>query len=436
MIQWTVIGLALLGLQQDKPEYYLPGAGFGRAMLSVSDQDGDQISELLIADSTVDQPGSVADALFVYSPGAKKLLRVIDHGLRVFDGQHVLDRLTRTTDSGADFVYYGETIVDGLPRGFLVSASSRTGKEWARIRFDSPTHNTRGPKVIVLGEVDDVLGEAVLLLSQTGLPGDGATLASIFSLASGKRVRDFSAQAIVPVGDLNQDGVRDVIVTLSDSCRALSGANGLALFDLAITETQRKAAKSFEHAGVGDLDADGLTDLALLVTHEYESLIHRTLWVLSGRDGQPLWKRMYLPGVGTARGPLSTIPDRDSDGIPELALLCNPRQDSRDETHGWELFSGATGASLGHRRWGSYSTKWDYECEPMYSLTQLGDLDGDGLPEFAASNTNRGDFRVVHHGFVEIYAHDGQVLQRIRRSDFGPTFCKEDESQLDGKSDD
>lgn len=424
MREKITLATALLGLMASgshgREKADLRGPGFGRALLALDDQDGDGVCELLIADPTVDRPGSKGDTLLVYSPGAKQLLRVLDPGIRVGDGPGVLERLSESSTLNADFVYFGEAFDDGRSLGFLIVADSKSGQEVGRISYDRPTDSAVGPTLIALGDAcpDQILMvlDSAAFARESEVP---VVLGALFDLSEERLVRDVRANDLDIIGDTNQDGVVDYIQRVGNRWTVNSASSGHELFEL--VAPNHAGGDIIRHYPVVDLNRDGIDEFARVIDSEVtERESTRTLSVHSGRDGGLLWTRNGLRGSGTRIGGIEAFWDDDNDGIVDLLVLTNSEEEHHEGCPGWEIYSGRSGRSLGHRRWGAYHSLFDYESLPSYSIIVLRQGGEDTRPWIAASRTHSGSAIHCVDGAVELIDPSGNVEVTIQRRDLNP----------------
>lgn len=116
----------------------------------------------------------------------------------------------------------------------------------------------------------------------------------------------FGDSVLVGTGDLNLDGVPDLVVNSENNLLAYSGANGALLWQTSGV-TFRAAAK------LGDLDLDGRAEVGATVSLGNSEF----LWILRGSTGAVLQTLPTPLGGNTAD--LIAIGDIDNDGITEVA---------------------------------------------------------------------------------------------------------------------
>ena len=173
-------------------------------------------------------------------------------------------------------------------------------------------------------------------------------------------------------------------------------------------------------AFLGDVDGDGMTDLAVGARREDNG----TVWLLflneNGRVRASIEIRPQLAapmneftGFGTALAPLG---DLDGDGIPDLAAS-GPGWDGAGSRQGglWIFFLKRDGSVAREVELGSSKTLQEAGVRRGSgigaSLANLGDLDGDGMPELAIGQDE--DRRSV---WIASIGSNG-TAQRARRID-------------------
>ncbi|MFN0242438.1 MAG: integrin alpha [Planctomycetota bacterium] len=176
--------------------------------------------------------------------------------------------------------------------------------------------------------------------------------------------------SIAIVGDVNQDGVADFAETVSDAIRCTR--DGQVLVQLSTEPSWDHAAHPI--VGIGDCNGDLVPDLALTVSRARNFSVVR---FLSGVDGALVREIRGSRGheFGLA---LDSGVDVDGDGAFELLVGC-PRGTEEERTRGGMVYcvSVASGEVL-----------WDVGSRAPndrfgYTVKWIGDVDGDGLSDFA-----------------------------------------------------
>jgi len=269
----------------------------------------------------------------------------------------------------------------------------------------------------------DLTGDGIadLLLSDYGADGNGVYI--LAGPITGDRTvsepevvvqrAPTSGQPVNRAGDLNGDGLQDLILGRADldygggmvffgpqSAGSLSPAD----YDIYVASTQHEDGLGRAVGPAGDLDGDGLDDALLSAPHRDDSGV---VFVLAGGlEGSFLARHFtdYIMGpTGThsqTGRTFASLGDLDPDGFDDLAV-------SAPIYHGPEVSQlGAVyilhGPISGTVRTTSASLslygaeRWDNVGE---DLTAVPDVDGDGRPELLAGNrqTNEVGAWLFHH---------------------------------------
>ena len=337
-------------------------------------------------------------------------------------------------DGGSEFVLAAATPTLACPEGAIEVRSGYTGA--VRLRMCDPSATQRfGSLIVPVGDLDgDGLGE--IAVTATGLPGPGSV--SIVSAVDGRvhftwkpgADRDFFGRAVAAVGDTDGDGIADIAVgsdagdddslwgelfgDSTPSVRLYSGRTGEELW-------QEDGDDDYwfrfgtDLAGVGDVDGDGIPDVAVADTPG-AWLVGKPspsgrVWIVSGRDGDRLHRIDALTETDPFGTCLIGLGDVDGDGRPDLAIASDEAPlGGAPVAEGYvRVVSAHDGRTLytvdGHApedRFGS-------------TLAALPDCNGDGVADFAvgAPQPDWGAWPPPA-GYVQVISgRDGAVLAEV-----------------------
>lgn len=306
------------------------GTGLSAAVLGDIDHDG--VSELLMSSAVTGGFGTIS----------------------VFSGRTGITLSTRVGDEfGASLAAVGDTDHDGCED--FVSGQPQYGRGGAITWFSGCSRNVisvaTGPTQAQWGRsvagVGDVTGDG----RPDTLVG-GAGCAALFSGSTPTPVRTFCngpntfGHPVAGIGDLNSDQVPDLLVgNVTDGLiEAYSGANGESLRTFAaIPRTEELGTQTV--ASAGDVDADGIPDVLVGSAGDFAIRTGGLVRVLSGRTGEILreWRanafNFYALGLTAPAG------DANNDGHADI-LLIEKQRTLLGIQHNLEVRSGKTGALL------------------------------------------------------------------------------------------
>jgi VCBS repeat-containing protein len=210
----------------------------------------------------------------------------------------------------------------------------------------------------------------------------GASGSAIYTFV-GDSVSDFFGWSVAGAGDVNGDGVADIIVgapgddnngTSSGSARVFSGADGSALY----TFDGDAASDNFGWtvASAGDVNGDGHADLIVGASgNDTNGAESGTARVFSGIDGSVLFT-FNGDSAGDRLGySVAGAGDVDGDGVPDLIVGAYLDDNNGTDSGSARVFSGADGSVL-------YTFDGDSPADQFgFSVAGAGDVDGDGFAD-------------------------------------------------------
>ncbi|HEX5009794.1 MAG TPA: integrin alpha, partial [Planctomycetota bacterium] len=315
------------------------GGQFGAALATLSDVQGDGAPEIAVG-----APGVAAEkGRVTVHDGANFAV------VRTFDGAAAGDRFGAALAGVGD--QDGDGFVDllvGAPRsdvGYPNGGAVRLYSLATGLLAELPGSASADEFGRALADAGDVDGDGLhdLLIDAPRHDGVGADSGQVVILAGGTyallaswegaAAGDQFGSAVAGVGDLDGDGVPDVAIgtpladmlaTNSGRAQLFSGATGALLHELAPLSCNGDTGDHFGSAvaGVGDVDGDGTPDVAVGVPGESCSGNGSSgaLRVYSGADGQLLTNVFGANNEGFLGQSLAGPGDANVDGVPDLLV--------------------------------------------------------------------------------------------------------------------
>ncbi len=337
----------------------IPGAGFGKVLANAGDVNCDGVADFMAADPLYSGLATNGGAAWVVSGLDGSVLYS-------FIGQQSYESMGASLAGGVDLD--GDGCDD-----FAIGTASYIGP--------------------------DLKGEVRVHSGSTG--------AVLFTIV-GDAIADGTARALAMMGDLDGDGTPDLVTSgagdfasgqfYNGAVRAASGRNGKTLW--VVVGESSSTELGFALANAGDVDGDGLDDVAVGSPNDLlGGYSPGSVRILSGADGSQI---LFVPGetYETLGRSVSGLGDYDGDGVPDVIA-------------GTKLYvgravvlSGATGERLLELQIPNPDFSWF-----GYSVAGLGDLNGDGLGDFAVGWRGNDEF-AENSGAVLVYLTGGEPVDR------------------------
>ena len=268
----------------------------------------------------------------------------------------------------------------------------------------------------------------LLFLDDQGRVRDQRKIADGFAGFNGKLSKgDRFGSAVTSIGDVNGDGVTDLAVGAPNSDDGADDAGAVWILFMSAdgqrVDSQRKIANdsgSFREklrsgdlfgsavAGIGDLDGDGIPDLAVGAPgFDDEKDNQGAVWILFlNTDGRVRQAQLLSRGSGGFDGKLDTddqfgsavaaVGDLDNDSITDLAVGAPNDNDGATEAGAiWILFMETSGRSIDSQKISQKSGSFDGKLEAAdhfgSAVAGIGDLDNDGTADVSVGAPNDDD---------------------------------------------
>ncbi len=244
--------------------------------------------------------------------------------------------------------------------------------------------------------------------------------------------------ALAVVGDVNLDGRADILVGTNTS--GPGGSNGTVWlysgFDGQLIWNWTGVAPTYSGIGrvvgaAGDLNADGVPDI-LTTAPESTPTGPRAL-VYSGADASLIRSFVAPPGLSSFGYSATMIGDTNADGVPDCAVGAPLWIPNGFESGRIYVFSGSSGAQRFLVNGTAANDRFGW------SLAALGDVNADGTPDFAVGAPQH-NASPAQPGYVEARSGvDGSLLWHVAggtgERQFGLSLAAVGDLDGDGKND-
>ncbi|MEL6771870.1 MAG: T9SS type A sorting domain-containing protein [Bacteroidota bacterium] len=281
-----------------------------------------------------------------------------------------------------------------------------------------------GAVVVAAGDVNDdgVPDFAVGAPDEQGARGrvyllsgvDGSVIRTVASRTNAPN--SFFGRSLAVTGDVNADDVPDLIIGSNDPVAGqaiagvaylVSGADGSTLRTLTSPNAQENGFFGFDVAAAGDLNGDGVEDVAVAASDEDLTINgavrvdHGAIYAFSGVDGALLWTS--TADINQAFSYYSRVEgaeDMTGDGVPDL-ITSAAFADVGSTTDAGRAFviDGTDGSVVHTLASGNAQASGAFGI----SLAALGDVTGDGVPDVAVGAPFEGVSGSIRDGTVSFF---------------------------------
>lgn len=389
----------------------LTGSYFGANIAGLGDLDGDGYADYIVGGETFNPGGVLSPArASVYSGASGALMMLSFTG-----GDSVAGAPDMDADGVPDFII-GFTRADSPTQNDVGSVTVYSGATGSVIRelFGTTPGAYFGTNVASVADIDgDGIAEIFVgnsLADPGGISNAGSAI--LFSGASGNIIyqfdgsnyADYMGWSIDDAGDVNGDGVTDLLVgALGFDAGGVYGAGAAWVFSGATGSplhyfpgSQGYTGFGVSCAGIGDVNRDGFADVLVGASGVSANPLSITggVFVYSGATGTELLSLVGEGDLDRFGDSVCGMEDLDDDGVPEFVV----------GAPGWGLaegtayiYSGATGAGL-FRIDGTEAFARLGSC-----VANVGDIDGDGIPNLAIGAPSADPGGIQSAGQVKIH---------------------------------
>jgi len=244
----------------------------------------------------------------------------------------------------------------------------------------------------------------------------GTATAMVYSGADGSIIWSWggftNAEAVANAGDVDGDMIEDLLVGSiwtnfkSGQAKVFSGATGIELYSLDGAAADDYFGNAV--AGAGDVNGDGYSDFLIGAYGESAVLpFSGSVSLYSGFDGSLIRKYSGQIDHGYFGCDLANVGDTDGDGIPDHLIGEVGNDTLGSSTGAAYLYSGATGTLI--NQWIGVAANSRFG----ESLAAVGDIDLDGAGDFAISamfEAPAGHAR-VYSGGTGVILHDFALFE-------------------------